>query len=133
MTCTNTLHLETNGDSSIYLAQPIEFTHEATISVIDIKGEFNEVSVYNIPLFLCCNISEDVFVNSRKLPALCKLYFSNEGDIIGNTINTPIWLKINREKVWKLRLYICDEQGDIPSLGKGQLYCTLQMKSCCEW
>lgn len=119
------------GDSVTYLAQPITILNPPTyeIAVIQISG-FLKGAKKGQTYYLCSNVSQDVFVGCRKLPALCCLHIEDEetGHVV-NTINQiPVWLKVTREQIWKLRLYVCDEKADIVSVLGTQLNCTLIIK-----
>jgi hypothetical protein len=124
MSSTNVLYLWTNGDSTIPLAELLHLEGQL-VGVVDIHGKIeNGEESMKKPYYLCSDIANEAYVNSIKLPVLCQICTNTNG-YINNTMNNVIWLRVRRETIDKLRLYICDEKGDIKSFeGKG-VYCTL--------
>lgn len=120
----NAVYGYTNGDTVITLAETLEIEGYG-VGVIDIFGKVSLPSKYrNKPLFLCSNITQDTYVGNKKLPVL-KMLKTNQSGIINNNIYKLIWLRVTRRSISNLRLYICDINGEIVSLGSKTLYCTL--------
>ena len=120
----NALYLKTNGDTVNTLAETLEIEGYG-VSVIEIFGKVPLPSKYkNQPLFLCSDISQDTHVGNIKLPVL-RMLKTNSNGIVNNSIYKLIWLEVVRRSISFIRLYICDINGEIISLGDKTLYCSL--------
>lgn len=118
----NALFLTTQGDSVTTLAETLEIEGYGC-ALIEVYGRLS-ISDLSEELFLCSDITEDVFVNTVKLPVLRRLKMNSKG-LITNTIEKPIWLTVTRQAISKVRLFICNGQGDIKTFSGRGLYCTL--------
>jgi hypothetical protein len=89
------------------------------------KKEVCEENIFQTKFFyLCSNISEEVIINNLKLPILRKIHFNREG-YVHEIYSKILLLRVEREPISKINLYITDEQGQRISFeGKG-LNCTL--------
>lgn len=115
------LYLNTNGDSVTNLALPLDVEGYAC-GVITIRGSVNTVT--DSSLFLCCDIIEESNINEKRLPVLREIITNKKGSVV-NKIEHIIWLQVLRPIISCVRLYICDENGEIHSFGKKKVYCTL--------
>ena len=75
-------------------------------------------------LYLCCNIINESYVDEIKLPVLRSIKRTSSG-YIQNEVSRVIWLKLNREFIPEIRLYITNNKGQIVSLPENKLNCTL--------
>ena len=114
------VYLSTEGDSTTELPLPLEVEGYGC-GVVEISGKFNSKKE---DLFLCSDICEESFVGNNRLPILRALERRPNGVII-NQIHNVIWLKVMRPHISSIRLYIANEYGDIATLGKNKLNCTL--------
>lgn len=120
----NAVYAYTNGDTTITLAETLEIEGYG-VGIVDIFGKVSLPAKYrNKPLFLCSNITQDTYVLNKKLPVL-RMLKTNQSGIINNNLYKIIWLTVTRRSIANLRLYICDINGEIISLGQKTLYCTL--------
>lgn len=124
----NVLYLSTSGDDTIVLPNPLEFYDRCAL--VEINGKIsprkkngNLKDSNNNNLYLCCNIVEESLVGKVKMPVLRVINRKN-GTII-NEINNLLWLKVMRPNILSIRLYICDEFGEIVSVARNKLNCTL--------
>ena len=117
----NVIYLWTNGNHVTYLAETLELEGYGC-GVIDVHGKLENGNGHSY--YLCCDMTEDVFVNNIKLPVLRQIR-TNSKDFISSQINHVIWLKITRSTISKIRLYICNEKGDVQSFKGRGLFCTL--------
>lgn len=125
---TTVMYLETHGDTIIPLAERVEFEGYC-VGVVEIHGSIKGGNKNGSPYYLCGDITEDVFVNSVKLPVLCQLSLKSTGLINSQVTKNVVWLKISRRSMDKIRLYICDANGKIISVGNKGVYCTLVFKN----
>ena len=82
--------------------------------VVNLKGD----------LFLCCDFCEESVVGHIKLPVLRCIKRKQTG-IVYNDINHVIWLQVIRPNINSIRLYIANEKGEINTVEKSKLKCTL--------
>ena len=115
------LHLQTNGDSIINFDIPLEYNGYG-IGLVSVTGKLAENMEKQ--LFLCSDIIEESFVGNKKLPVLHALRRKENGFLYSNIFNI-LYLRIVRPTISSIRLYICDEEGQIVSLKKKHLNCTL--------
>ena len=121
------IYLTTNGDTTTILPYPLEvqgygcgvFEMDGKISLPKSGGNANR----NNGLFLCCNIVEESFVGNIKMPVL--RYIKRKNANVSSEIQNVIWLKVMRPTISSIRLYITDEHGEIVSLPRNYLSCTL--------
>ena len=114
------VYLSTEGDTTTELPLPLEVEGYGC-GVVEINGKFNSIKEN---LYLCCNICEESFVGNNRLPMLRVLEWRPNG-LITNEIYHVIWLRVMRPHISSIRLYIANEYGDIITLGKNKLNCTL--------
>lgn len=125
-----TLYVWTVGDTVTTLAETIDVTGYYC-SLWDVHGKLDDLKTdkpidNSKPYYLCSDFCADVFVNNITLPVLRQLRFNGKGSV-QSEVNLPIWNEVIRRHISKMRLYICDEKGNILSFkGKG-LYCTLKL------
>ena len=79
---------------------------------------------HNRDLYLCGDIVDNSFVNGIKLPVLRCIKRKTNGFIISN-LSRVIWLKLNRPFITDIRTYITNSKGEIISLDKNTVECTL--------
>ncbi len=83
----------------------------------------------NDPLFICVDFIESSMVGDLMLPILRRITLEVQDDgksaVIDELFNKMLWLPINRSPITEIRVYICDEQGNIPSFKSCHLSCTL--------
>ena len=114
------VYLTTEGDTTTELPLPLEVEGYGC-GVVEINGKFNSLKEN---LYLCCDICEESFVGNNCLPILRALERRPNG-LITNYIHHVIWLRVMRPHISSIRLYIANENGDIITLGKNKLNCTL--------
>lgn len=120
----NALYLWTNGDTVITLADTLELEGYG-VGLIEMHGKIVISGIpNNDPLYLCSDISQDTYVRNIKLPVLREIKRNGNGLVINDLCKT-IWLKVTRQSISKIRLYICDVLGNVVSFDKKKLYCTL--------
>jgi hypothetical protein len=124
------MHLETHGDTIIPLAERIELEGYC-VGVVEIHGSVKKPAAdpSGKPYYLCTDITEDVFVNSCKLPVICQITLKSNGAINSQVTKNVNWLNISRHSIDKIRLYICDDKGKLISVGAKGVYCTLVFKN----
>lgn len=120
----NALYLSTTGDTTTELATPLEVEGYGC-GVIEMTGKIR--SGYKEPLYLCCDICEESFINGTKMPILRFIDRFSNGKI-NNEIKHVIWLKVMRPNINSVRLYIADQFGKIVTVEDNQLNCTLLFK-----
>ena len=108
----------TEGDTTIELPLEVE---GYGCGVVEINGKFNSIKEN---LYLCCDICEESFVGNNRYPILRALEQRPNG-LTTNEIHHVIWLCVMRPHISSIRLYIANEYGDIITLGKNKLNCTL--------
>jgi hypothetical protein len=121
------MYLETHGDTIIPLAERVELEGYC-VGVTEIHGQIKNANKMGKPYYLCADITEDVFVNSLKIPCICQITLKPSGVINTYVTKNVTWLRISRRSMDKIRLYICDDQGKIVSVGNEGVYCTLVFK-----
>jgi hypothetical protein len=122
------MYLETHGDTIIPLAERVELEGYC-VGVVEIHGSIKKSNNSGKPYYLCADITEDVFVNSCKLPVLCQISLKSNGVINSQVTKNVNWLRISRRSMDKIRLYICDEKGKVISFTDKGVYCTLVFKN----
>ena len=121
------LYLSCSGDSVVYLPETIEIDGYSC-GLIEVQGRLiTEKKIFE-PLFMCCDFCEDSFIDNNKLPILRQMK-RNQSVVSTKDINHVIWVKVNRHSIRKIRLYICDKLGNVPSFKSGSLQCSLQLIS----
>ena len=91
----NALYLSTTGDTTTELAAPLEVEGYGC-GVIEMTGRIR--SGYREPLYLCCDICEESFINDTKMPILRFIDRLSNGKI-NNEIKHVIWLKVMRPNI----------------------------------
>ncbi len=119
------LYLNTTGNTRTTLAEPLDMDHYQC-TVVEMSGK---TSTRNVPkeMYLCSDIVGDVFVHDMKLPMLRRIRINSQGKVM-NVIHIPIWIPIRRQTLSKIRLYICNEEGNILSFSQKGLSYTLLLK-----
>lgn len=121
----NAVYAWTNGDTITHLAETLEIEGYG-IGIVEIYGRPKIDSKYkNKALFLCSDICQDTYVGSIKLPVLRMLMTNSNSAVTTHDIKKVIWLRVTRRSINHIRLYICDEKGELVSLGNKRLNCTL--------
>ena len=67
---------------------------------------------------------EESYMGENMMPVLRSIKRKTNGMII-NDINHVIWLRVMRPHISNIRLYISDEFGEIKTVDKNKLNCTL--------
>ena len=121
------LYLSTNGDTTTVFPFPLELQGYGC-AVIEMNGKITSPkSASNGPydnLYLCCNIVEESLVGNVKMPILRTIIRRNN-IVTSGQLQKLIWLKVMRPTISSIRLYIADNNGDIVSLPRNKLNCTL--------
>lgn len=119
-------YIKTFGDTSVTLAERLDIENYGC-GLLEISGQLtpseNE-KILSKHFFLCSDISEEVFINNIKLPILRTIKFDKNWEI-DQKFNKIIWLRVIREPVSKITLYITDENGKRVSFKGEGLMCTL--------
>lgn len=118
----NAVYLSTTGDTTTVLPTPLEVQGYGC-GVIEISGKLIPRDD-NGNLYLCCNIVEESFVGSIKIPVLRYMKRSQSGNV-NSTLNHIIWLKVMRPTITSIRLYIANDKGEVVSLPDSKVNCTL--------
>ena len=114
-------------DHTIELNCPLELcNHE--IGLIDLTGRVqSKDEKKKTPLYLCCDICEESNVMNSSMPVIRQIMRGQAGNITNNMTNI-IWLKVTRNFISKIRLYIADVDGNLQSLSNCLLNGTLGFK-----
>ena len=114
------IYITTTGDDTLELPTPLDVEGylcgivELAGKVVNLKGD----------LFLCSDFCEESVVGEIKLPVLRCIKRKQTG-IVYNDINHVIWLQVIRPNITSIRLYIANEKGEINTVEKSKLKCTL--------
>ena len=114
------LYLSTQGDDTIDLPVPLE-VENYLCGIVEMSGKVN---TFKGDLFLCCHICEESYMGENMIPVLRSIKRKTNGMVI-NDINHVIWLPVMRPHISNIRLYISDESGEIKTVDKNKLNCTL--------
>ena len=114
------LYLLTTGDNIIELPLPLH-VEGFGCGVIELSGRLESPKE---DIFLCCDICEESFSGETMMPILRNIKRKPNG-FITNEINHVIWLRVMRPHISNIRLYIANKSGDIITLPKNYLTCTL--------
>ena len=114
------LYLSTTGDNTLELPLPLE-VEGFGCGLIELSGR---VESPKEDLFLCCDICEESFSGLTMMPILRNLKRKANG-FINNELHHVIWLRVMRPHISSIRLYIANKSGDIITLPKNYLTCTL--------
>lgn len=114
------LYLSTTGDNTLELPLPLE-VEGFGCGLIELSGR---VESPKEDLFLCCDICEESFSGLTMMPILRNLKRKANG-FITNELHHVIWLRVMRPHISSIRLYIANKSGDIITLPKNYLTCTL--------
>lgn len=123
------LHLSSDDSKDIHTSNSnVDFTSELPFDYDLSHRNFelglitcNIVSVDGKVLYLFCDAIEGQVVYCHELPVLRRLN-TNSG-----YFNT-IFCSVNKDHLSKIRLYIRDENYEVPTLTAGTLRCTLELK-----
>ena len=138
------VYLSTSGDSTTFLSTPLEVQGYGC-GIIELDGKVvipkrllkkptttttnpgnpgtpDDEDGFSENLYLCSDIVEESDVGNIKMPVLRYLKRKNG---IPAGIDNVIWLKVMRPSISRIRLYIADETGQILSVPKNTLNCTL--------
>lgn len=114
------------GDTTMILAERLDIENYG-VGLVEIMGQlkpheskYKDTKSY----FLCSDISQNVYVNQIKLPVLRRITFDDTWHI-NMRYEKIIWLRIEREPISKINLYITDEKGSRVSFSGKGLMCTL--------
>ena len=116
------IYLTCTGDTTTNLPLPLHIEGYG-VGLIEIHGKIEGSKLNN--WFLCADICEDSIVGENRLPILRSIHRKQNGTVINDEMYHVIWLKVVRPHINSIRLYICNELGDIIPLGKNSLTCTL--------
>ena len=114
------LYLSTQGDDTIDLPVPLE-VENYLCGIVEMSGKVN---TFKGDLFLCCDICEESYMGENMIPVLRSIKRKTNGIVI-NDINHVIWLRVMRLHISNIRLYMSDESGEIKTVDKNKLNCTL--------
>ena len=114
------LYLSTKGDDTIDLPVPLE-VENYLCSIVEMSGKVNTLKE---DLFLCCDICKESFMGEIMMPVLRSIKRKANG-MVNNDINHVIWLRVMRTHISNIHLYISDEYGEIKTVDKNKLKCTL--------
>lgn len=120
------LYLSTKGDSITTLAEPISIEGRCA-AVVEISGKIDrKVAAPLKPLYLCCDFTENVNLHNFKLPIL-RQFTTNKQGYVNSTVGHVIWLHVTRSRLSSVRLFICNEDGEVVSFTGRGVYCTLAL------
>jgi hypothetical protein len=122
----NALYMTTTGDSTITLAQRLDIENYGC-GLIEVSGQLeptNSTLSARDNFFLCSDFVQESFIGQIKLPIIRKIKFSRNWEV--NTyFKKIIWLKVEREPISRINLYLTDELGNRVSFKGEGLMCTL--------
>ena len=118
--------MTTLGDTTITLPQRLDIENYGC-GLIEVSGQLepiNSTLSARENFFLCSDFVQESFIGQIKLSIIRKIKFSRNWE--ANTyFKKIIWVKVEREPISRINLYITDELGNRVSF-KGQgLMCTL--------
>ena len=120
------VYLSTSGDDTVILPYPI-VGDDYICGIVEMNGKvLNPKESTKNPyrnLYLCSNVVDESFVTDLKIPVMRMIPRRN--NLVNVDFKKIIWLKVNRPHISSIRLYIADESGEIVSLPKNKLNCTL--------
>lgn len=116
------LYLTTLGDTTIKLPTTLEVEGYGC-GVLELTGKV--LSGFKEPLYLCCDICEESLVGDKRMPVLRFLNRNLKNGNVNNSIDHVIWLHVMRPSISSIRLYIADENGQVVTVEKNSLHCTL--------
>lgn len=117
------IYISTKGDDIVTLAKRIECEGYG-LGVVELSGQLLPTNGKKTSYYLCSDVSEEVLINSTKLPILRKINFDNEGNV-HDIYSKVLLLRVERTPISRINLYITDSEGRRqPFEGKG-LNCTL--------
>lgn len=116
------LYLSTTGDSTIEIPETLE-VEGYYVGIVELHGKLD--SKRGKTCYLCSDICEESIIGENRLPILRSIHRKPNGTLINDEMYKVIWLKVMRPSISTIRLYICDETGEIITLGKNSLTCTL--------
>ena len=115
-------------DYTFDLNCPLELS-ENVVGLINLTGHVQSRDERRkSPLYLCCDICEESNVSNTVMPIIRQI-FRSQGGTISNNINHVMWIKITRNSVSKIRLYIADVTGNLQPLANCHLNGTLGFKN----
>lgn len=103
-----------NWDFTIDLKKDVWCIGEWECSLVDC----NYISKKD-ELYLFCDICSDSFIHNNYLPLL---------RIISGEIRNLFYLPITREHISRIRVYIRNEKGEVPSFSSENFRCTLHVR-----
>ena len=122
----NALYLKTFGDTTITLPQRLEIENYGC-GLIEISGQLEPTNDKLTPkdnFFLCGDFVQESFIGQIKLPIIRRIKFSKSWEV--NTyFKKIIWVRVEREPISRINLYITDESGNRLSFQGEGLMCTL--------
>ena len=114
-------------DLTIELNCPLQISNHV-IALAELTGRVQaKDDKKKTPLYLCCDLCEDSNVFNIKMPVIRQILRSQGGNI-SNTLNNMVWVKVNRENIKRIRLYIADINGELQTLTNCLLNGTLVLK-----
>lgn len=97
-------------------------------AVLELKGTISPWKKEN-DLFLCGNFLSESIIQGKSLPILRRIYFEDKNLHNFQNINVKfeklLWVDVSRKKIDEVKLYLCDDEGRIPSFTEVALSCTL--------
>ena len=118
---------ETYFDYTIDLKCPLDLLNYE-VGLIDLTGRVQaKDKKKKTPLYLCCDICEESNVLNSSMPVIRQI-LRGQGGNITNNMNNVVWLKMTRNSIYKIRLYIADVYGNLQSLSNCLLNGTLAFK-----
>lgn len=105
--------LELSGDWDCAL------TEIGFINCLDFLDTIQEIYIF-------CDICEDVFVRNQQLPILRRIQFFEKKESFNFSV--PYYIKVIRNRIKRIRIYITDENFQIISFSSGYSFCTLHLK-----
>ena len=114
-------------DITLELNCPLEVRNKF-VGLVELQGRIqSKDEKKKTPLYLCCDTCEDSNVFKVKMPVIRQVIRSQGGNIT-NTLTNVIWIKVNRETIKRIRLYIADINGELQPLSNCLLNGTLVFK-----
>lgn len=109
------------GDFIIELPHPLFLEGEWECALVDVL--FSNKVTQN--LIILCDLCQNSYIHNTSQPVLRTI---SKGTSKHQTFFNPIYLKISRDSIQRLKLFIRDEQLNDLSLTSQQLKCTLHFR-----
>jgi hypothetical protein len=112
-----------SSNSTIELSRAIDLKGYG-VGVLHVSGFLKNWDWKSEALYLCGDVCQDSYLNNVMHPILCPLSKGAGGGAVLDVTN-PVWLKLIRERITSVRLYVVNAKGEMKSFDDSFLKCTL--------